>query len=159
MSRKSLVYKLDEDEFRQLIKASVGYSDALRKLGLSTRGGSTLDVLKRRINELRIDTSHFSKGACISKQITIYPLNTILVKHSKYANMSALKRRLIKEKLLIYRCDICGLSSWQDKPIALQIDHINGDNSDNRINNLRLLCPNCHSQTNTYAGKNKYKNL
>jgi len=65
-----------------------------------------------------------------------------------------LKRRLIAEKLLEYKCDQCGLDQfWNNKQISLQLDHINGINNDNRIENLRFLCPNCHSQTTNYAGK------
>jgi 5-methylcytosine-specific restriction endonuclease McrA len=56
------------------------------------------------------------------------------------------------------RCQICGISEWHGKPITLQLDHINGINNDNRYENLRLICPNCHSQTITYAGRNKYWN-
>lgn len=54
-----------------------------------------------------------------------------------------------------YKCSCCGLSSWNDTPIVLEMDHINGDNTDHRLDNLRLLCPNCHSQTPTYKNKNK----
>ena len=53
-----------------------------------------------------------------------------------------------------YKCSICSISEWNQRAITLEIDHINGDNSDNQIDNLRYLCPNCHSQTDTYKGKN-----
>ena len=70
--------------------------------------------------------------------------------------MNRLKIRLFKEGLLEEKCAICGnLGEWNDKPLSLVIDHINGNHSDNRIENLRILCPNCHSQTETFAGKNK----
>jgi Zn finger protein HypA/HybF involved in hydrogenase expression len=70
-----------------------------------------------------------------------------------------LKHRLIRDKLIEYRCEICSnVGIWNNKPLSLQIDHINGVNNDNRIDNLRFLCPNCHSQTETYAGKNNKKN-
>jgi 5-methylcytosine-specific restriction endonuclease McrA len=65
-----------------------------------------------------------------------------------------LKKRLLKEGLIEDRCEICGLVEWMGRRLALQIDHINGDRRDNRVENLRLLCPNCHSQTDTYCGRN-----
>ena len=68
-----------------------------------------------------------------------------------------LKERLVKEKYLEYKCAECGITEWNGKPLSLHLDHINGINNDHRIENLRFLCPNCHSQTNTYAGKNKKK--
>jgi 5-methylcytosine-specific restriction endonuclease McrA len=66
-----------------------------------------------------------------------------------------LKSRLLKEKLIEYKCVKCGnTGEWQGEPLSLQLDHINGNNKDHRLENLRLLCPNCHSQTKTYSGKN-----
>ena len=69
--------------------------------------------------------------------------------------MTSLKKRILRAGLLKNECYICGLKEWLNKPIVLQLDHINGNNKDNRIENLRLLCPNCHSQTSTWCGKNK----
>ena len=63
-------------------------------------------------------------------------------------------RRAILEAKQNSMCLICGISDWMGKPIVLHLDHVNGDNSDNREENNRLICPNCHSQTETYAGKN-----
>lgn len=82
------------------------------------------------------------------------PLKDILVENSTYQT-SHLKRRLFEQDLLQEQCAWCGLgSSWNGKPISLHLDHINGVNNDHRLINLRVLCPNCHSQTNTYAGRN-----
>jgi hypothetical protein len=78
-----------------------------------------------------------------------------LAENTEYPG-ALLKRRLIKAGLIIDKCVICdALPVWCGKPITLQLDHINGNNKDNRFENLRVLCPNCHSQTDTYAGKNK----
>lgn len=83
-------------------------------------------------------------------------MKTILVKNSTYTNRTALKKRLVDEKILPYRCAICGNEGeWNSYPLVLQLDHINGINNDNRIENLRFLCPNCHSQTTTFSGRNR----
>ena len=65
------------------------------------------------------------------------------------------KMRLIAAGLLLPSCAECGITTWRGQPLSLELDHINGDKQDNRLENLRLLCPNCHSQTATYAGRNK----
>ena len=84
-------------------------------------------------------------------------LSKILTENSTYTNVKLLKKRLLESKLLQYRCYNldCGITSWLGKSLSLQIDHINGHNNDHRLENLRLLCPNCHSQTDTYCGRNK----
>lgn len=84
------------------------------------------------------------------------PIESILIKNSTYLNRTALKKRLIEEKIIPYECTICGnKGEWNNYPLTLQLDHINGINNDNRKENLRFLCPNCHSQTTTFSGRNK----
>ena len=153
MPKISKVYQVSDEKFINIIKNNTTYSDCLRALGLGTKGGSSTDVLKRRINELRCSTEHFNTGAPQAK--ATYTLDEILVKDSTYANISRLKTRLINEKRLEYKCAICGINTWRGQKLSLQLDHINGINNDHRIENLRFLCPNCHSQTETYAGKNR----
>lgn len=65
-----------------------------------------------------------------------------------------LKRRLLRDGVLRNECYLCGISVWLEKPLVLHLDHVNGDGDDHRLENLRLLCPNCHSQTDTYSGRN-----
>lgn len=150
--RTSKVYIPTDEEFCQIIKDAYSYSDCLRALGLSTTGGSSTDILKRRIEELNCSVEHFTqKGTGVHSQHT---LQEILIANSSYANIASLKKRLLNETDMEYKCAICGISTWLDQPLALHLDHINGINNDHRIENLRFLCPNCHSQTDTYAGKN-----
>lgn len=99
-------------------------------------------------------TEHFYSSSKKSYQAK-YSLEEILVENSSYANISCLKSRLIKEGVMEYKCAICGLTEWRGEKISLQLHHKNGDNKDHRIENLEFLCPNCHSLTDTYAGKNK----
>ena len=65
-----------------------------------------------------------------------------------------IKNHLLKAGIIINRCDLCGLSEWRGRPLSIQIDHVNGIHDDHRLENLRMLCPNCHSQTDTFAGRN-----
>ncbi|MFZ0031646.1 MAG: HNH endonuclease signature motif containing protein [Candidatus Cybelea sp.] len=64
------------------------------------------------------------------------------------------KAKLIREGVLERRCTECGISEWRNKPLVIQIDHINGIKNDWHLENLRMLCPNCHSQTETFGGRN-----
>lgn len=150
---KSKVYQVSDEEFKTIIANSFSYSEVLRTLGLGTRGGSSTDTLKRRIKELECSTEHFNRGKSDAYQK--YTMEEILVEDSNYVSISRLKTRLVNEGYLEYKCSCCGINEWLGKPISLQLDHINGNNRDHRIENLRFLCPNCHSQTDTYAGKNK----
>lgn len=94
------------------------------------------------------------KGLIVLKPRSV-ELATLLVR-GKVASTSYLKRRLIREGVLKNECSECELAPmWNGRRLVLQLDHRNGDSEDNRRENLRLLCPNCHSQTDTYAGKNK----
>lgn len=82
------------------------------------------------------------------------PLEEILDgKHPQYQS-NKLRLRLIKEGIKDHQCESCGNSEWMDQPISLEVDHINGISNDHRLENLRILCPNCHAQTETYRGKN-----
>lgn len=155
MASKSKVYQVSDEDFKEIIANANSYSDCLRALGLTTRGGSSSDILKRRILELECSVEHFGKMRIKSPNAK-YDLDEILVENSTYANISRLKIRLINEGRLEYKCACCGnIGEWQGQKLTLQLDHINGKNNDHRIENLRLLCPNCHSITETYAGKNK----
>lgn len=152
----SKIYSISDEAFKDLVAKSNSYSDCLRALGLTTRGGSSQDILKERISKLRCSTKHFG-NVSIKSPTALYSINEILVKNSSYTNIASLKKRVLDNKLLEYKCQECGIHTWKGKPLSLHLDHINGINNDHRLENLRFLCPNCHSQTDTYAGKNKRK--
>jgi len=148
---------------KQLISAvSCCYSLAgvLNVLGLKPAGGN-YKTIKKAIENLSISTTHWTgqghlKGKKHNWNRNI-KLSDILSGDASYTSSNRLKKRLIDEGIFAYTCFICGLSSWQGGPIVLHLDHINGQNTDNSLSNLRLLCPNCHSQTSTYCGRNKKK--
>lgn len=109
---------------------------------------------------MNIYISHFTgQGWCTGDKFTNFGvkhiLTDILIKNSPYKSSYSLKKRLYKEGLKTEQCEECKLVEWNDKPITLELDHINGDNTDNRIENLKILCPNCHSQTPTFRNKKR----
>jgi len=83
------------------------------------------------------------------------PLSEILLGLHPHFQTLKLKNKLLREGIFENKCAICGLCSWQNKPLNMQLDHIDGDSTNHMLENLRLLCPNCHAQTDTYCGKNK----
>ena len=148
----SKVYQCSEEEFIDLVIQSKTFFDIAQALGYSQNGRHAYDLIKKRCNELNIDTSHLGNRSGNGGVIIKQSLDEVLVKNSTYQNMGSLKRRLINEKKLDYVCALCGnTGEWNCKELVLQLDHINGDHKDNRIENLRFLCPNCHSQTETFC--------
>lgn len=97
-------------------------------------------------------TTAVKRGDIVARDWMI-PLEDLLVSNRPQTSRKHLKRRLLKAGLLVNTCYICGISEWLGKNLILELDHINGKNTDNRLENLRLLCPNCHSQTMTYCNK------
>jgi 5-methylcytosine-specific restriction endonuclease McrA len=110
---------------------------------------------------LGLDTSHFTGQGHLKNRTHDWSkkktLEEILVADSDYTDRKQIKKRLLAKGLMTYECSSCGIADWQGQPLSLHLDHISGVNNDHRLENLRLLCPNCHSQTSTYAGRNKPK--
>lgn len=143
------------------VKGSISYRQVLIKLHLAPAGGNYAHV-KRRVNELELDTSHFlGKGWNIGLQFmprTSPPINHLLTKGSTVQSYK-LKKRLLDEGLKKPMCEMCEWAEVaEDGRIPLELDHINGDRYDNRLENLRILCPNCHSLQATHRGLNRGKN-
>jgi hypothetical protein len=150
--RSSRVWGLPEDKFKKLVAESTTYTEVLAHFGLENKGHNCR-TLHRRIFESGADDSHIAmrKPGVGTRR----SLKEILVKGSTYSRWH-LKRRLLEEGLLKNECASCGGGpTWQGEPLSLPLDHINGDSTDHRRHNLRLLCPNCHSQTRTYGGKKR----
>ncbi|MBE6252746.1 MAG: HNH endonuclease [Bacteroidales bacterium] len=127
----------------------------LRDLGLRPIGGNYKTVHKL-IKDNNLDTSHFTgqgwNVGLVFKPKSAISDDEVFIKDSDYRCSWRLRERY-KKKTGISHCEQCGLSEWQGYAIPLEIHHINGNNTDNRIENLKLLCPNCHALTNNYRGK------
>jgi len=151
------LHKYSLDQLKQAINESTSLRQVLIKLEVAPYGGN-YEILKKAIKHYHLNISHFNgqawnKGRKLAPKysITDYLENRIPIQSYK------LKNRLIENSLLKPACSNCKNEKWLGKPIPLERDHINGDNKDNRFENLRLLCPNCHALTPTYRSKNRSK--
>lgn len=149
-----------DQELAEAVQQETSVAMVLKRLKLKPAGGNYAGIQKR-VRLLCLNTNHWlgqghRKGSVIPVYTT--PLQELLVLDRETSSVN-LRKRLIREKIFENRCALCGIFSWQDLPLVLHLDHINGIRSDNRLDNLRLLCPNCHSQTETYCGRNIGKNI
>ena len=152
--------KYTKELLEENVKDCYSFAELCRRLGLKPEG-SNPKTLRKKMNEFGVDYSHFT-GKAWNKN----PENPVyrgkylpkLCEHSSLssANVKELVYRLgLKEN----KCEICEISEWQGKPIICELHHINGDSSDNRIENLQILCPNCHSQTDNFRSRNRSKKV
>jgi len=138
-----------DDEFRQAVAESLSVWQVLGRIGLVPAGGNYKTV-HSRIRQLGLDTTHFTgqgwnTGTRFSSFGRKASLAEILQAYSPYAFTHGLKKRLLKEGLKKHCCEECGLREWREKPVPLELHHVNGVNNDHLIENLQLLCPNCHA--------------
>ena len=154
------IYELTDEQFVNLLKNSTTISEVLFKLGYTVKGNSWgFSQVKQRMIDLNLDFSIFKGKESIYKNTAVKAITPeMLLKDNCKHTRSVLRRCILKYNLLPYKCDICGVTEWNGKTLSLELDHINGKNNDNRLENLRFLCPNCHSQTSTYGSKNKQLN-
>lgn len=149
-----------ERDLKVAAKKSTSIRQILKKLGLKEAGGNYAQITKY-LHFYEIDTAHF-KGKAWNKGLRgigkpLLSLDRILIKES-YFQSYKLKKRLLKAGLKNELCEECGWSKRSpDGRIPLELDHINGNSHDNRLENLRILCPNCHSLKPTHRGRNKFK--
>jgi hypothetical protein len=145
----------DEDSARRAVASSRCYSEALRKLGLRPAGGNH-SIFRKYVDEVwKIPTEHFDASAIrkVALRHDAIPLSAVLVEGSTYSR-ATLKRRLYDEGLKARRCEQCGQGEiWCGKRVSLSLDHINGVPDDNRLENLRILCPNCNAALDTHCGR------
>lgn len=154
MNRKTWSTK----ELTQAVKSSTSYRQIITKLGLVPAGGNYTHV-QRIIKELGLPTTHLKGKGWNTGTRTRTPisLEKLLVKNSSFQSFK-LKKRLFKENIKSEKCEKCGwCKKTSDGRIPVELDHINGDKTDNRLENLRILCPNCHSLEPTHRGLNKQK--
>lgn len=144
-----------DEQLTEAVALSISMAEVLRRLGLRVGGGSQ-SYLFRRAQQLGLDFSHFkgqgwSRGNCKRPDEVYAALHPLLRRGDR--KIPALRDRLIASGLKEERCEECGITEWRGKPVPLQVDHVDGDRMNNLIANLKILCANCHMQTETWGFK------
>lgn len=140
----------NKEELENILSISTSYSDFLNRINYA-KSSSNYKYTKNYLDKLGIDYSIVERIRWTTKERGL----EVFTNNSNY-NTKSLKSKLLKYNLLNYECSICGnKGQWLNKSLSLHLDHIDGINNNNELSNLRFLCPNCHSQTDTYSGKNK----
>jgi hypothetical protein len=157
-TRASKPRRWSDDALRSAVASSRCYAQVIRALGLIPAGGN-YDHVQRRIRELGLDTSHFTgPGWNLGSRFTprpAMPLEDVLVA-GRWAGSHLLKQRLFRAGIKTPQCELCGWAQRSsDGRVPVELDHVNGDRTDNRLENLRILCPNCHSLQPTHRGLNQ----
>ncbi len=143
-------------QLRDAVSGNFSLRGVLTQLRVSPAGGN-YEVLKKAISHYSLDTSHFTGQGWLKGKTCAYrlrPLKEILVS-GKLENTYRLKNRLLTGGIKEAKCERCNLTDWMGEPIPLELHHIDGDRKNNELDNLKLLCPNCHAKTGNYRGKNK----
>ena len=154
--RTSIIWSIPKKEMTKIVKESGTFSKILEHFNLFNKGGN-IKTLKKRLNEEDIDYSHIPLGMDSNKGRKFSPkvisLEEVMIENSTYSR-SSLKKRLLENGMLKNKCYICGQEPIHNgKKLVMVLDHINGISNDHRLENLRILCPNCNSQTKTFAGR------
>ncbi len=147
--------RYSEQAAREAVASSKSYAEALRRLGMSSTGNS-FRILQKYVRLWSIPVDHFDPHATMRARAAAgrVPLEEILRTGRAYSR-GALKRRLYAEGYKERRCEACGQGEvWRGRTMALILDHVNGMPQDNRLENLRILCPNCAATLDTHCGRN-----
>ena len=142
-----------KEEIEQFVKDSISFRELQQKIGYSANSGSAHKILEQVLNDYNIDYSHF-KGHAWNKELSKY--EDALTDFGTHC-WSTIKERLFQERP--YQCECCGLTEWNNLPIKLQVHHIDGNHNHNTRDNLMILCPNCHSQTDNWTYKKNQNNI
>lgn len=139
-----------EEELRQIVLDSTSMREVCRKVGYDNHGGNNHKTVQARLDKYNISTEHFTHQA---KETIVRSFENVFMENST-ANQATLRRWYEKGDYSEYKCAICGQEPWWNgQPLVLTLDHINGNNHDDRLENLRWVCPNCDRQLPTFAGK------
>jgi hypothetical protein len=152
---------ISDSDFTDFVFSSTSVRQVITKCEIPVSPYS-YKKFNRRVKEMGLSVEHFTGMGHLKNRnhnFNTKPLEYYLVENCSWISSHALKLRLLRDGIFQRRCSKCSREVWEGKPIPIQLDHINGDNHDNRLENLRIICPNCHAQTPTYCGRNKKKKV
>lgn len=148
-------YALEKESINRVVRESFSWRQVLKKLGVNCNAGGNYKTIKKYVAKYGIDCSHF-KGRgwnAGGKARNRLDIRKILQKGTDVKS-NILKARLIQDGSLNNVCSVCGNNGlWIGKKLVLELDHVDGNRYNNELKNLRLLCPNCHSQTENFRGR------
>jgi hypothetical protein len=148
---RSFVWKIPEDEFKEIVSNGVSWTDIVRACGYRNIGNRK--TVQKRITQLNLDITHLYIPGTQGRVNKSHTDDDVFCENSTVGT-NCLRQRIKKKLQWEHKCNVCGIEEWQGQYLNLDVDHINGTNNDNRVENLRYICPNCHSQTDTFRGKN-----
>ena len=152
--------KYTKELLEENVKDCYSFAELCRRLGLKPEG-SNPKTLRKKMNEFGVDYSHFTGQAWNKNPENPVYRGKYLPKLCEHSSLSSanVKELVYKLSLKENKCECCGITEWNGKPIICELHHINGDSTDNRIENLQILCPNCHSQTDNFRSRNRNKKV
>lgn len=156
-----IIWRYDKNELINVVKRNFSFAGILRDIGFRSWSSNHYNCLKKRLKEEEINFNHIVGGHLnnfnrknnrikLSKENA---LKQIFIENSTY-HQKTIRNYVLHLCLIKFQCDCGNEGRWNNKKLSLQLDHINGIKKDNRLENLRFLCPNCHSQTDTFGCKN-----
>lgn len=154
-TKMNIINNLSQEQLKELISKSTSTSDMIRNLGIQPRG-CYIKLINKNMDKYNLEPPNYKDYIPKGKKIVIADTDAFV--NGSVCDRKSLIKRLLKASLIENECAICKLGPvWEEEKLVLQLDHINGINNDNRVENLRLVCPNCHSQTATFSGRNQRK--
>lgn len=151
--------RFTRQEIEQFVEESFSYAELARKCGYGKTSGSGITQMHQMINQYDLDISHFTgSGWLLGKTFETdryIPFEEYI--QGNHVQTNKVRKKLLRESLKEHICECCLNTTWNGSPIPLEVHHKDGDKNNNKIENLELLCPNCHALTDNYKGKNTQK--
>lgn len=156
--KRSIIWTMPKEQFTALVADANSIADVLRSLGMATTGKAHRSIKERiekeSIKPKFIPTSGYRNAGTRRPRLG-FPIEDVAKENSSF-DRKGLKKKILKLGLIDYSCSVCHNNGlWENKPLVLVLDHVNGIRNDNRLSNLRFLCPNCNSQQSTFSGRNR----